>query len=131
MQRFKAIAACLLTAACLVPSMAVAQAQSVAPRIVMRRPLNPSSSVPGSVTPACGTEGQPACPTDCEFVGATWEVGRWAGDACGQGGTVTRDVRCVAVRASGERVPRDDAFCLQDASSFHSNCNAPSDGTVN
>ena len=125
---FKGVAACVLVAAAALPSLAEAQTQGQSsPRIVMRRPLNPSAAA-GGVAPACGTEGQPACPTDCEFVGATWEVGQWKGDACGDGGTVTREVQCMAIRSNGERVARDDSFCLQDAATFRNNCNAPAGG---
>ena len=113
-------AAALAVASTLAPIAAEAQAQS-SPRIVMRRPLNPSSTL-GTVTPACGTEGQPACPTDCEFVGAMWEVGQWSGAACGDGKPVTREVRCMGIRANGQRAPRDDSFCLQDMATFRNNC---------
>jgi hypothetical protein len=119
---------CMLAFASVAPSIAEAQTQST-PRIVMRRPLNPSATT-GGVEPTCGVEGKPACATDCDFVGATWEVGQWQGDACGDGGTVTRSVKCMAIRSNGDKVQREDSFCLQDASTFHNNCNAPS-GTPN
>ena len=126
MLRIKGVAFSVLAMAVFAPSIAEAQAQT-SPRIVMRRPLNPSATT-GPVTPACGTEGQPACPSNCDFVGATWEVGQWRGDACGDQGTVTREVRCMAIKVNGQRVAREDSFCLQDASTFQNNCNAPSDG---
>jgi len=122
MLRLKAAIACILGMAVLTP--AVAEAQTGSPRIVMRRPLNPSSTT-GTTAPACGVEGQPACPTNCEFVGAMWEVGQWTGDACGSGGTVTRSVRCMAIRSTGERVTKDDSFCLQDQTAFRASCNSP------
>lgn len=100
----------------------VAQAQT-SPRIIMRRPLNPAPST-NSTGPACGTVGQPACPTDCDYVGAIWEVGPWSGAACGQGGVVSRTVSCKAIRPNGERVPKADSFCLQDSAAFASSCNS-------
>lgn len=122
MRRFKGVIFGALAMTVLMPSIAEAQSS---PRIVMRRPLNPSATT-GDVTPACGTEGQPACPSECDFVGAAWDVGQWQGDACGQGGTVSRSVQCMAIKTNGQRIPREDSFCLQDASAFHQNCNAPS-----
>lgn len=116
----KALTTLTAAAAAFVPALADAQ---TSPRIVMRRPLNPSSTA-GTVSPPCGIEGQPACPTQCDFVGAVWDVGQWQGDVCGSGGTVTRSVTCMGVRVTGERVPQDDAFCLQDAAAFRASCNS-------
>jgi len=98
-----------------------AEAQTT-PRIIMRRPLAPADA---TVTPpaGCGQAGQPACPTsNCDYVGAAWDVGKWSGAACGEDGTVSRTVRCVGIARDGQRVPQPDQFCLQDAAAFAASC---------
>lgn len=124
--RLNKLALALVAATCaLAPSLAEAQS---APRIIMRRPLQQSTlGTPQGGT--CGTPGQPACVSDCDYVGAYWETGNWVGGACGQGVPVTRSVRCMAIARSGQNVPKPDSFCLQDADAFASSCS--STGTQN
>lgn len=111
-----------------VPAMAQAQTES---RIIMRRPLPPSTVASGQTdVPQCGQEGQPACPTDCDFQSASWQVGEWEGASCGDGGTARRSVSCVGIRTSGQSVPMPDSFCLQDESEFSQSC-GQSEGGIN
>lgn len=108
------------------PVMAGAQ---TTPRIIMRRPLPPAEAGPTTPTPVCGQAGQPACPSsNCDFVGAVWDVGVWSGAACGEAGTVTRTVACLGITRSGRRVPKPDDFCLQDAAAFAASCSNPLPG---
>lgn len=106
----------------------LAASAQTSPRIIMRRPLPPVDAAPSNPI-VCGQPGQPACvDTNCDYVSASWVVGQWSGAACGENGTVSRSVQCVAVDRNGRRVPKSDDFCLQDASAFNAACGT---GSVN